>query len=87
MDEKALNEEMTRFKRVEVPLVGEDGNAFAIMGRVRNALKRAGYPNIAEKYIQEATSGNYDNLLMVSMKYTKDTENDEDEYEDEYEEE
>ena len=53
-----------------VKLVGEDGNAFGILGKVRKALKRAGYPKAdIEEYQKEATSGNYDNLLAVTQKW------------------
>lgn len=47
-----------------------DGNAFAVMGAVRRALRRAGRPKeeIAE-YTERAMAGNYDNLLCVSMEY------------------
>jgi len=31
-----------KFPNVQVRLVGEDGNAFAILGRVQKALKRGG---------------------------------------------
>lgn len=54
---------------VEVDLVGEDGNAFAIMGRVSKALKRAGHKDLVDQYINEATSGDYDHLLQTTMKY------------------
>ena len=54
---------------VEVQLTGEDGNAFAIMGAVTRALRRAGYSDKIEEYQKEATSGNYDNLLQVTMKW------------------
>lgn len=53
-----------------VKLVGEDGNAFAIMGRVKQALKRAGADKeYIDEYLRNATSGDYDNLLVVSMGY------------------
>jgi len=53
-----------------VKLVGEDGNAFAIMGRVKKALRRSGADKeYIDKYLKEATSGDYDNLLVVSMEY------------------
>jgi hypothetical protein len=53
-----------------VKLVGEDGNAFSIMGRVKKALRRAGADKeYIDKYLSEATSGDYDNLLVVSMEY------------------
>lgn len=59
-----------RYPQVRVSLVGEDGNAFAILGRARSAARRAGLSasEIAE-YHQEATSGSYDNLLATTMRY------------------
>jgi len=52
---------------VEVQLSGHDGNAFAIMGAVRQALKRAGASQSdLEQYSQESMSGDYDNLLRVA---------------------
>ena len=54
---------------VHVDLIGEDGNAFAIMGRVSKALKRAGHKDLADEYFTEATSGDYDHLLQTTMKY------------------
>lgn len=57
--------------RVRVKLVGQDGNAFAIMGRVRKALKDAGYHELAKKYIEEAQAGDYDNLLAVTQEYVE----------------
>jgi len=54
----------------EVILVGEDGNAFAIMGTVVRALKRAGADKeYTDKYMNEAMSGDYDHLLGVTMEY------------------
>ena len=60
----------TRCPEITVRLVGEDGNAFAILGRVREALRRGGV-NSAERdaFFTEATSGDYDNLLQVCMKW------------------
>ena len=53
-----------------VKLTGHDGNAFAIMGRVKQALRRKGADKeYIEKYLNEATSGDYNNLLAVSMNY------------------
>jgi len=53
-----------------VKLIGQDGNAFAIMGRIKQALKGAGADKeYIDKYISEATSGDYDHLLAVSMEY------------------
>jgi len=53
-----------------VKLIGEDGNAFSIMGRVKKALRRAGADQeYIDKYLSEATSGDYDHLLVVCMEY------------------
>jgi hypothetical protein len=55
-----------------VKLVGKDGNAFAIMGRVKHALHRAGADSeYVDQYLQESMSGDYDNLLRVAMKYVE----------------
>jgi len=57
-----------RYPDVHVPLVGHDGNAFSIIGRVRKALLKHGADKeTVEQYIAEATSGDYDNLLYVTM--------------------
>jgi len=56
----------------EVKLAGEDGNAFAIMGRVQGALREAGADaEYIGKYQDEATSGDYDHLLQVTMEYVE----------------
>ena len=53
-----------------VKLIGEDGNAFAIMGTVAKALKEAGFSEEhIDKYYEESSSGDYDNLIRVAMKY------------------
>lgn len=53
-----------------VKLVGEDGNAFAILGRVRATLRKGGYPQeFIEQFTKEATAGDYDHLLQTVMKY------------------
>lgn len=55
---------------VTVKLIGEDGNAFNILGKVKNALKQAGYDKaFIDEYLEQATSGNYDHLLQTTMTY------------------
>lgn len=56
-----------KYPDVHVTLVGEDGNAFAILGRVRRALVREVDEDAADAYYTEATSGDYDHLLRVTM--------------------
>lgn len=51
-------------------LVGTDGNAFAVMGTVVKALRRAGAtPAFTAAYQTEAMSGDYDHLLAASVEY------------------
>ena len=52
-----------------VQLTGEDGNAFAILGRVRRAILNSNHPELAEPFIQQATSGDYDNVLATCLRY------------------
>lgn len=54
---------------VYVELVGMDGNAFSIIGRVQKALRKHGYGDAVEKFHEEATSGDYDHLLATVVKY------------------
>jgi hypothetical protein len=59
-----------KYPEVEVKLVGEDGNAFAIMGRVMSALKSAGVPKEEiDEYYKQSTSGDYDNLLRTATEW------------------
>jgi hypothetical protein len=60
---------MPKFPDVQVQLTGEDGNAFAILGAVSKALKRAGHREAADEFYKEATSGDYDHLLQTAMRY------------------
>jgi hypothetical protein len=53
---------------VRVRLVGEDGNAFSILGRVRAALRRAEVPQEeVEAFMREATSEDYDRLIQTVL--------------------
>ena len=56
-----------KFSDVSVALVGEDGNAFSIIGRVARAIRRKHGNAEAEAYIAEATAGDYDHVLRVTM--------------------
>ena len=58
--------------RPTVQLTGEDGNAFAILGRVQKALRRAGASEeYCKQFMVEATSGDYDHLLATVMQYVE----------------
>ena len=56
---------------IPVKLVGTDGNAFAILGRVKQALVAAGHTELAEQFMKDATTGDYDNLLRVCTEYVE----------------
>lgn len=59
-----------KYPNITVPLVGEDGNAYSILARVRRALSRNGvdYDEI-DKFTDEATRGDYDELLQTVMNW------------------
>jgi hypothetical protein len=72
-----------RYPDVIVPLVGEDGNAFAILGRVDKALQRAGVDKAERReFYDEATEGDYDHLLSTVMRWVLVDRSDEDENSD-----
>ena len=55
---------------IAVKLIGEDGNAFAILGTCRQAMRRALLPQAEiDAFMAEATSGNYDQLLRTCMRW------------------
>ena len=55
---------------VQVDLIGEDGNAFAILGRVSRAMRRAGVSKAErDAFMKEATSGDYNHLLATVMRW------------------
>jgi hypothetical protein len=57
-----------KFPDVKVQLTGTDGNAFALIGRVTQAMKRAGYRKEAEELAREAMNcESYDALLQLLM--------------------
>jgi hypothetical protein len=46
--------ETVKFPGVTVPMVGQDGNVFSIIGRVKKALERAGHREAAHTFVREA---------------------------------
>lgn len=63
-----------RYPLITVPMVGEDGNGAAVIARVRQALRRGGVgADEIKRFSEEATSGDYDNLLQTVMRWV-DTE-------------
>ena len=70
-------------------LVGVDGNAFVVMGYVRDAMRKEGCSLEEQKaYTEDAMSGNYSHLLYVSIDMIeKLNEKRQDEFNDEYDDE
>ena len=78
-------------------LVGINGNAYSIMGYVRDAMYDANMTNDdIDAYVKDATSSDYNHLVAVSCEMIdrvneilglNDYDEDEDEYMDEYSEE
>ncbi|MFH1932771.1 MAG: hypothetical protein ABIN18_14445 [Pseudomonadota bacterium] len=56
---------------IKVKLVGEDGNAFNLLGRVSKALKRAGHKQLAKEFLQEAVKNDYSHLLATCCDYVE----------------
>ena len=53
---------------ITVQLTGQDGNAFAILGRCRKAAREAGLlDSEINAFIEEATAGDYDHLLQTAI--------------------
>lgn len=59
-----------KYPHVEVQLTGNDGNAFAIVGNVSKAMRRAGVEKAEiDRYVAESMSGDYDHLLQTAMSW------------------
>ena len=59
-------------KNVKVKLVGNDGNAFFIIGSVTKAMRRAKIEKeTIDAFTKEAMSGDYGNVLRTCMKYVE----------------
>jgi len=59
-----------KYPDITVALVGGDGNAFMILGKIMGAMRKAKVPQKEmDIFKEEATSGDYDNLLATCMKW------------------
>ena len=54
---------------IVVKLTGTDGNAYALLGKVKSAMEKAGFRAEAKTFIDEATKGDYNHLLSICCKY------------------
>ena len=61
-----------KYPNIKVKLIGKDGNAFSIMGRVTKAMQRNGVSKvIQDEFFRDASSGDYDHDLHTAMKYVQ----------------
>jgi hypothetical protein len=61
-----------KYPNIKVRLTGTNGNCFVILGKVKQALIRGHVPaEEIEKWQEEATSGDYDHLLVTCMKWVE----------------
>ena len=59
---------MVKYPDVTVQLTGQDGNAFSIMGRVSQAIRKAHGQEAGKQFSTEAMmSSSYDALLQLVM--------------------
>lgn len=57
-----------KYPEIVVQLTGSNGNAIAIMSKVKRTLKHAGVPTDKQDAFQkEALSGNYNHVLRTCM--------------------
>jgi hypothetical protein len=62
-------EGLPRYPDVQVRLTGTDGNAFAVIGLVRTAIRSAHGTEAADEFSHAAMqSGSYDELLRFVMR-------------------
>lgn len=72
MKDKAANESAVKYPDITVNLVGGDGNAFSILGRVNRALVKHNIDSEAiDEFMDEAMSGDYDHLLRTVCAYVE----------------
>ena len=56
-----------KFPGVSVQLTGGDGNAMSVIGKVAQALRRAGHGAEVATFMDEAMSGDYNPVLQTCM--------------------
>ena len=61
-----------KYPEIELELIGQNGNAFAILGTAQKAMKRNELSTQKQQeFITEAMDGDYDHLLQTCMKWFK----------------
>ena len=61
---------MPKYPEITVQLVGQDSNAYNLLGICRRAMKRARLPESEiEAFTQEVTSSDYNHLLITCTEW------------------
>ena len=61
---------MPKYPAIKAKLIGQDGNAFAIIGTVKQALRKANVPSSdIDEFVVEAMSGDYNNVITTALKW------------------
>lgn len=59
-----------KYPNITVNIIGQNGNAFCILGICRRAMEREKLPQTEiDSFMTEAMSGNYDHLLAMVMSW------------------
>ena len=71
-------------KKVNLSLVGLDGNSFALMGAFQKQARREDWSQEEIKFVlDEAEKGDYSHLLCTLMEYCEETDEEETDEEEE----
>jgi hypothetical protein len=61
---------MPKYPNITAKLIGQDGNAYAIIGTVQRELRRGGVSSDEiNEFVTEATSGDYDNVIQTALRW------------------
>ena len=61
---------MAKYPGIQVQLVGTDGNAFTIIGKIMREMRNHGVnEKEINKYKKDSMSGDYDNVLRTAIKW------------------
>lgn len=61
---------MPKYPNIKAKLIGQDGNAYTIIGTVKQALRKASVPqDDIDEFVTEAMSGDYNNVITTALKW------------------
>ena len=61
---------MPKYPNIKAKLIGQDGNAFAIIATVKQALRKGNAPQSdIDEFVVEAMSGDYNNVIVTALKW------------------